>query len=96
MQCDLVEGGLRGNQLIMDTTRRLWTSGGITAFYRGLPMGLIGIFPYSAIDLGTFDWMKKTYVKSQVKVRRCSEDDIQVPNWVVLSFGAFSGESLLL
>ena len=46
MQCEIVEGGARGNQLIYMTFRKMWKNGDISAFYRGLPLGLIGVFPY--------------------------------------------------
>ncbi|KAF3915253.1 Mitoferrin [Dactylellina cionopaga] len=88
MQCEMVAGGPRGNQLIIDTARKLWSSGG---FYRGLPLGLIGIFPYSAIDLGTFEWMKRSYAAARSKALGIQEDDFQVSNMVVLAIGATSG-----
>lgn len=46
MQCEMVEGGSRGNRLIGETFRKMWKNGGISTFYRGLPLGLIGVFPY--------------------------------------------------
>ena len=106
MQCELVEGGIHGNKLIAATAQKLWTSGGIPSFYRGLPLGLIGIFPYAAIDLGTFEWvyrhisskfcfdhnqMKRSYTRSRAAALRCSEDDIQLSNMALLGIGATSG-----
>ncbi|KAF3936181.1 Mitoferrin [Dactylella cylindrospora] len=88
MQCEMVPGGPRGNQLIAETARKLWKSGG---FYRGLPLGLVGIFPYAAIDLGTFEWMKRSYILARSKALGVSEDDFQVSNFVVLAIGATSG-----
>jgi len=41
----------------------MWQTGGLRAYYKGLTLGLVGIFPYSAIDLGTFGGMKKAYLK---------------------------------
>lgn len=46
MQCEMVEGGLKGNQLILATMKKMWRTGGIPNFYRGLPLGLVGVFPY--------------------------------------------------
>lgn len=88
MQCDMVAGGPRGNALIAQTARNLWKSG---AYYRGLPLGLIGIFPYAAIDLGTFEWMKRSYTTSRAKKLGIREDDVEVPNIAVLAIGASSG-----
>ena len=50
MQCEMVEGGSRGNKLINETFRKMWGNGGISTFYRGLPLGLIGVFPYRYVS----------------------------------------------
>lgn len=91
MQCSLVEGGPRGNVLILQTVQQTFASGGMTAFYRGLPLALIGIFPYSAIDLGTFELMKRTYIKRRAKKLKREEKDVLLPNWITLAIGATSG-----
>lgn len=46
-------------------------------------LGLIGVFPYSAIDMGTYETLKMTYCRS-MKVD-------EPPIYAVLSFGALSG-----
>ncbi|CAZ85743.1 unnamed protein product [Tuber melanosporum] len=91
MQCELVENGSTGNKLILETFRKTWSNGGPQAFYKGLPLALIGIFPYSAIDLGTFEYMKRSYTARKAKKLKCDEKDVEVPNWVVLGIGATSG-----
>lgn len=91
MQCELVEKGSTGNKLILETFRKTWTNGGLQAFYKGLPLALIGIFPYSAIDLGTFEYMKRSYTARKAKKLKCDEKDVEVPNWMVLGIGATSG-----
>lgn len=53
MQCETVSGGPHGNALIAEVFKKMQKQG-YRAFYRGLNLGLIGMFPYSAIDLGTF------------------------------------------
>ena len=58
MQCEIVQGGLRGNKLILNTFSKMWAEG-LRTFYRGLPMGLVGMFPYAAIDLSTFEYLKR-------------------------------------
>jgi len=45
MQCEIVEGGSHGNKLILETARKMWSGGGAHAFYRGLSLGLLGVFP---------------------------------------------------
>ncbi|KAL7271075.1 hypothetical protein RUND412_006192 [Rhizina undulata] len=91
MQCEMVENGARGNKLIAETLIKTWKNGGIQNFYRGLPLALIGIFPYSAIDLGMFEYMKRTYIKRKSNRLQCDEKYVQVPNWLVLGIGATSG-----
>jgi len=69
----------------------MWRQNGFNAFFRGLPLGLVGIFPYSAIDLGSFEYMMCLYTKSQAKALDCTEDDIDLPILLVLAMGATSG-----
>ncbi|KAI5806724.1 mitochondrial carrier domain-containing protein, partial [Peziza echinospora] len=91
MQCEMVEGGAKGNKLIASVMMSMWRNGGISTFYRGLPLGLIGVFPYSAIDLGTFEWLKRTYIKHKAKKLNCDERDIQAGPFIILGIGATSG-----
>ena len=91
MQCETVEGGLHGNKLISATARKMWQRNGIRSFYRGLPMGLVGMFPYSAIDLTTFEYTKRFVVSYNAKRLHCHEDDAAPGNFVTACLGAFSG-----
>jgi solute carrier family 25 phosphate transporter 23/24/25/41 len=91
MQCETVEGGLRGNALISATAVKVWRSSGILGFYRGLPMGLIGMFPYSAIDLTTFEYLKKYITTRNRRLRNCSEEEAAPGNVMTASIGACSG-----
>ncbi|EWC47967.1 hypothetical protein DRE_02849 [Drechslerella stenobrocha 248] len=88
MQCEVVAGGPRGNALIVETAKKLWKTGG---FYRGLPLGILGIFPYAAIDLGTFELMKRSYITARSKALGVKEEDFQLSNIIVLAIGATSG-----
>ncbi|GEM10051.1 mitochondrial carrier protein [Rhodotorula toruloides] len=56
-------GCKKGNALIVQTMRDMWHAGGFRFFFRGLPAGLIGVFPYSAIDMSTFEGIKLAYTK---------------------------------
>ena len=76
MQCETVPGGLHGNALIMNTLRAMWRQSGIFAFYRGLPMGLVGMFPYAAIDLGTFETLKKFIIKRNTRIYNLKSGDL--------------------
>ncbi|GAA6020528.1 hypothetical protein JCM10207_000032 [Rhodosporidiobolus poonsookiae] len=51
------------NALIVQTARDMWSRGRLRFFFRGLPAGLIGVFPYSAIDMSTFEGIKLAYTK---------------------------------
>ncbi|KAL9000096.1 MAG: hypothetical protein Q9169_001171 [Polycauliona sp. 2 TL-2023] len=91
MQCETVEGGLHGNKLISDTAQKMWRKNGIRSFYRGLPLGLVGMFPYSAIDLTTFEYTKRFVTSYNAKKRRCHEEDALPGNFMTAALGAFSG-----
>lgn len=54
-------------------------------------MGLVGMFPYSAIDLTTFEYCKQFITKYNAKKRGCSEDDAAPGNFMTAGIGAFSG-----
>lgn len=56
-------GAKRGNALILQTFLDMYRKGGLTFFFRGLPAGLIGVFPYAAIDMSTFEGIKLSYTK---------------------------------
>ncbi|WWC87477.1 uncharacterized protein L201_002366 [Kwoniella dendrophila CBS 6074] len=76
-------GPNQGWRQVRDTARSMWRAGGLRSYYRGLTLGLVGVFPYSAIDMGTYETLKTTYCKSTGK------DEPEV--FAVLSFGALSG-----
>ena len=54
LQCETVKGGLTGSALVRQTAIKMYADGGVRACYRGVTMGLVGMFPYSAIDMGMF------------------------------------------
>lgn len=63
--------------------RQLYSMGGMRAYYRGLTVGLTGVFPYSAIDMSTFEALKLAYLRSTGK------DEPGV--LALLAFGSISG-----
>ncbi|KAJ7682736.1 mitochondrial carrier [Mycena polygramma] len=80
----------RGNDLVKQASpkiiaaaRHLWALGGFRAYYRGLTIGLVGVFPYSAIDMSTFEALKLAYLRSTGK------DEPGV--LALLAFGSISG-----
>ncbi|CAA7259826.1 unnamed protein product [Cyclocybe aegerita] len=68
---------------IFSAMRHIYSLGGVRAYYRGLTIGLIGVFPYSAIDMSTFEALKLAYQRSTGK---------QEPGVLaLLAFGSISG-----
>ncbi|KAK0109786.1 hypothetical protein ONS95_002461 [Cadophora gregata] len=91
MQCETVSGGLHGNALIIATARKMIKQGAIKSSYRGLTMGLLGMFPYSAIDLGTFEYLKARIASRNAKILGCHEEDALPGSFATGCIGAFSG-----
>lgn len=54
-------------------------------------MGLVGMFPYSAIDLTTFEYLKQIISRRKARLKKCDEDDVTLSNFTTASIGAFSG-----
>ena len=92
MQNETVKGGLHGNALIFATAKKMWRQGPLT-FYRGLPLGLVGMFPYSSIDLTTFEYLKQSISERNARRLNISPDheDAQPGNFTTASIGAISG-----
>lgn len=92
MQNETVKGGLHGNALIVATAKKMWAQGP-RSFYRGLPLGLIGMFPYSSIDLTTYEYLKQFVSQRNAQRLRISPDDdeAQPGNFTTATIGAFSG-----
>lgn len=76
---------------LVEAIRHLYKLGGVRAYYRGLTIGLIGVFPYSAIDMSTFEGLKLAYVRS---LGSSSDPDAPPPDPGVLALllcGSISG-----
>lgn len=68
----------------------MWAEGK-TAPYRGVTMGLVGMFPYSALDMFTFEFLKGEYVRYAAKRDGVHEEDFH-PGALMTGFmGGFSG-----
>ncbi|KAI0181831.1 mitochondrial carrier [Hypoxylon sp. FL1284] len=91
LQSEYVSGGARGNALLFQTATKMWSEGGIRATYRGVTMGLIGMFPYSAIDMGTFELLKTTYVSYKARATGVHEEDTHPSTFATGIMGATSG-----
>lgn len=91
VQCAPLDNKIHGNRLLVETAKQMYKEGGLKLFYRGVFVGVTGIFPYAALDLGTFSAMKKWYINREAKIKNCSTEDIIMSNFIVLPMGAFSG-----
>lgn len=91
MQNETVKGGLRGNALIMATAQKMWTTGGVRSFYKGLTMGLVGMFPYAAIDLGTFEFFKGKLIARNMRMNQATGEQSRPNNFTLALIGGFSG-----
>lgn len=91
LQCSNLESSVRGNELLIQTAKELFREGGFRIFYRGIFVGVSGIFPYAALDLGTFTTIKNWLVRRESKILGVREEDVRLPNYMVLSLGAMSG-----
>ena len=54
-------------------------------------MGLLGMFPYSAIDLTTFEYLKRFVTARYATRHQCHEEDAAPGNVMTAGIGAFSG-----
>ncbi|AGO14212.1 AaceriAER419Wp [[Ashbya] aceris (nom. inval.)] len=91
IQCAPLDTRSRGLPLLIQTAKDMYREGGLRLFYRGLGVGILGVFPYAALDLGTFSALKRWYISSRAKALGISETDVVMSNFVVLPMGAFSG-----
>jgi solute carrier family 25 phosphate transporter 23/24/25/41 len=90
MQCETEAGGLQGNKLIVATAKKMWTKNGIRAYYRGLFMGLGGMFPYSAIDLTTYEYLKSYITQRNMAKYGLEEQDAAPGRMLTGAIGATS------
>ncbi|ORX52709.1 putative Mcsc-pending-prov protein [Hesseltinella vesiculosa] len=50
------------HSLILDTMKQMYNKAGLRAFWPGLTLGLVGVFPYQAMDLGIYETLKLSYL----------------------------------
>ncbi|KAH3901339.1 Ca(2+)-binding ATP:ADP antiporter SAL1 SCDLUD_002830 [Saccharomycodes ludwigii] len=92
MQCAPLDNKLKGNKLLITTAKEMYNNGGgLRIFYRGVGVGVMGIFPYAALDLGTFTALKKWFIQREALKRHVPVEDVTLSNFIVLPMGAFSG-----
>ncbi|KAK6084168.1 Calcium-binding mitochondrial carrier SAL1 [Seiridium cupressi] len=92
LQSEYVAEGARGFPLLKQTVKTMRAEGGLRPWYRGVTMGLIGMFPYSALDMGTFEFFKSSWVTYQSKKLGVHEEDVPHPSGMLTGMmGATSG-----
>lgn len=91
VQTETVAGGEHGVALIATTARKMARETGYRSFYRGLPAGLAGMFPYAAIDLGIFEALKTAISRRNARRRGCHEEDAAPGGFATAAIGGFSG-----
>lgn len=69
----------------------MWQKGGIQPFYKGLSTGLIGIFPYAAIDLATFETLKAKITERNMRLYGLEREDAKPSSGTKAIIGAFAG-----
>ncbi|KAF9464486.1 mitochondrial carrier domain-containing protein [Collybia nuda] len=83
LKTQMMSSTAQQKRTLAEAARHVWGLGGIRAYYRGLTIGLIGVFPYSAIDMSTFEALKLAYLRSTGK----DEPGVMA----LLAFGSISG-----
>ncbi|QPG73281.1 hypothetical protein FOA43_000590 [Brettanomyces nanus] len=91
IQCASLDSDFSGTALLVHTAKDMFNEGELRIFYRGLLVGLGGMFPYAALDLGTFTTLKRWYMRRQAEAEGTSIDEVTLPNFLVLTMGATSG-----
>ena len=74
---------------VIGCLNKLWSSEGITAVYRGLATSLIGVMPFNAIKLTSYDLLRATAI--EMPWGGNGEPGARLPPAVTAAVGAFSG-----
>ncbi|ORX47049.1 mitochondrial carrier [Hesseltinella vesiculosa] len=89
--CTSASSKFIGRSVVLSTARQMYRSQGIRAFWPGLTLGLLGVFPYQALDMGIYETLKVTYLQ-YMKQQSRPGDVAPQPNILVLwSCGMVSG-----
>jgi solute carrier family 25 phosphate transporter 23/24/25/41 len=52
LQRESSNNSLKRQSIVLDTMKTMYARAGLRAFWPGLTLGLVGVFPYQAMDLG--------------------------------------------
>ncbi|KAG2225456.1 hypothetical protein INT45_010092 [Circinella minor] len=84
----------QGRSFVLDTVKSMYKAQGIRAFWPGLTLGLFGVFPYQALDMGIYETLKVTYLRymNGQEGKRRNDNNQLLPNVLVLwACGMVSG-----
>lgn len=77
--------------LIFNTAKSMYKTGGLRGFWPGLTVSLMGVFPYQALDMGIYETLKVTYL-GYMNNQKDEHGKSQPPNVLVLwACGMVSG-----
>ncbi|ODQ79079.1 hypothetical protein BABINDRAFT_38092 [Babjeviella inositovora NRRL Y-12698] len=91
VQCSQLDSNVKGNRLLIQIAKEMYREGGLRIYYRGVMAGVGGIFPYAALDLGTFSTVRQWYLEKEAIKQDLPIEEVKLPNHVVLTMGALSG-----
>ncbi|CAO3650804.1 unnamed protein product [Mucor hiemalis] len=59
--------------IAIKTIREMYKTGGARAFWPGLLLSLMGVFPYQALDMGIYETLKVSYLQSMDRENRLKD-----------------------
>lgn len=84
------KNGSRGQRLLSETAKQMWRAGGLRPFFRGLLWGLVGQYPYSAIDLTLYEYTRRWWTRRN-EAKGASEADSRPGAVATATIGGLSG-----
>ncbi|KAI9483293.1 MAG: mitochondrial carrier domain-containing protein [Benjaminiella poitrasii] len=64
--------------------KEMYRSGGVKAFWPGLVLSMLGVFPYQALDMGIYETLKVSYLRSMDNRRVSLNEEKPEPNVMIL------------
>ncbi|CAO3595632.1 unnamed protein product [Absidia cylindrospora] len=77
--------------IVFDTVKTMYARAGLRAFWPGLTLGLVGVFPYQAMDLGIYETLKLGYLRHTDNENLHSDKPKQPNVFVLWACGMVSG-----
>lgn len=77
--------------IVLNTIKTMYARAGLRAFWPGLTLGLVGVFPYQAMDLGIYESLKLSYLHYTDEGNLHSDKPKQPSVFVLWACGMVSG-----